>query len=179
MIATRRGWGPGKPGPIRPFCVYDYIRTVERIQVADYKGVLGDLRLKRAAIDRERERLDTAIAAIADLVSAEPPHQATQVEIPQVTPRAFSTLTMPQAIDKCLRLAEHPMTKRQIQDTLRAGGVRASKSFSAHIYNTLHRLSKDGGPIRREGDGAWGLSDWPKRGVSLRPSDAIDDNRVQ
>lgn len=133
--------------------------------MADYKGVLDELKLRRLALDAERANLDKAITAIEALIptvnqSSRSVFGTTQV--PGVTPRAFAGLTMPQAIEKCLRLAQQPQTKRQIQDALRAGGMRASaKSFSAHVYNTLHRLSKDGGPFRRESDGRWGLSEWP------------------
>ena len=41
-----------------------------------------------------------------------------------------------------------------------AGGMKRSKSFSAHVYNTLHRLSKVDGPFQRESDGRWGLRAW-------------------
>ena len=132
--------------------------------MADYKGVLNELRSKRVAAQREVDRLDTAIGAIEDLVSVPEnrSNQATQpVESLKVSPRAFSSLTMPQALNKCLRLAQRPMMKRDIQETLRAGGVRAGKSFSAHVYNTLKRLSKDGGPFYRESaHGPWALSEW-------------------
>ena len=136
--------------------------------MADYKDVLAELRANQTAVKREQDRLDTAISAIEDLV----PDQAMQPDDkPQVSPRAFSGLSMPKAIEKCLRLAGCPMMKLKIQDTLRAGGVRAGKSFSPHVYNTLKRLSKDGGPFyRKMNGGPWGLSEWQSTGVPPRTS---------
>ena len=70
-------------------------------------------------------------------------------------------LTMPAAIKKCLTQIGQPQTKREIQDLLKAGGMRSSpKSFSAHVYNTLHRHSQEDGLFYRLGDGRWGLSAW-------------------
>ena len=182
MTATRRGWGPGQPGPGRfPLCTRDYTKAEKRNQVADYKGVLVDLKSRRAAIDEEAKGLDRAILALENLVTVdERPVQTAQAidhtqESPRVSRRAFSSLTMPQAIEKCLKLTGHSVMKRQIQDTLRAGGVRASKSFSAHVYNTLKRLSKNGGQFRREPDGTWGLSAWPQR-VTPRQSGVASAN---
>ena len=36
------------------------------------------------------------------------------------------------------------------------------KGFSGHVYNTLHRLSQDGGTFTRKGWWRWGLSEWKR-----------------
>ena len=128
--------------------------------MADYEGVLADLKARRAALDRERSELDPVIAGLERLVTAASNGRPSQ-QTPTVPPRAFAGLTMPQAVTKCLKLAQQPQSKRQIQDALMAGGVKAGKSFGAHVYNTLHRLSGPDGPFRREPDGRWSLREWP------------------
>ena len=60
---------------------------------------------------------------------------------------------MPDAVTTCLTLAQQAQTTREIQNALRAGGVKASKSFRAHVYNTLRRLSDQNGRLRRYSDG--------------------------
>lgn len=128
--------------------------------MADYEGVLADLKARRTVLDRERSELETVIAGIERLIST----SSGQTRQPTaVSPRAFSgSLSMPEALTKCLKLAQQqPQTKRQIQDILKAGGMKAGKSFGAHVYNTLKRLSGPDGRFRRESDGRWSLRDWP------------------
>lgn len=130
--------------------------------MADYKGVLADLRARRVAIDKERADLDTAIAAIERLaasavISGTGP--GTQ-EVRGVSARAFGGLTMPQAITKYLGLVNQPQTTRQIIDGLRAGGVRSTAGLRGHVYNTLHRLSRGDGQFRHDPDGRWSLREW-------------------
>lgn len=130
----------------------------------DYKGVLSDLEAKLVALDRERERLRIAVHAIRDIACPDGDlHSTTQIVSARddTAPGELSGLTMPQAIERCLRSAERPLTKRQIESALRDGGrlPSSAKNPGAHVYNTLHRLSKDGGPFRRESDGRWGLSE--------------------
>jgi hypothetical protein len=128
--------------------------------MADYEGVLADLKARRTALDREKSELETMITGIERLISTSS-GQARQPTA--VSPRAFSgSLTMPDALTKCLKLAQQqPQTKRQIQDTLKVGGMKAGKSFGAHVYNTLKRLSGPDGRFRRESDGRWSLREWP------------------
>lgn len=130
--------------------------------MTDYKGVLGELRSKRTALQKELEQLDIAIRAIENLLPATINKMADETLSvrPPVTSRTFSSLTMPEALEKCLRLSQQPLTKKQIVEMLQEGGKKATKSFGAHVYNTLHRLSKGGGPFHKDGDGRWGLAEW-------------------
>ena len=128
-------------------------------QVADYKGVLAELRAQRVALDQERGKLAVAISAIEALMPKS--SQASGVDdSDQVPPRAFRNLLVPDAIKKYLTMVQEPRLKKEIQEALLAGGVKRSKSFSAHVYNTLRRLSKDGGPFQQQSDGRWRLRTW-------------------
>lgn len=130
--------------------------------MADYQGVLADLKKKRAALEQERTQLDVAIAAIERLLaSANQAGRTLPTEVRSISPRAFAGLTMPQAIVKYLKQVQEPQTKMQIKEALKAGGMRLSQNYGAHIYNTLHRLSKPNGLFRRESDGRWSLREWP------------------
>ena len=122
--------------------------------MADYDGVLVDLKSKLAALDKERTELVNVIAGLERLASGGPRKQVV------VSSRTFSGLSMPQALAKCFKIAQQPQTKRQLQDVLRSGGMRAGKSFGAHVYNTLKRLSTTDGLFRRESDGRWSLREW-------------------
>jgi hypothetical protein len=126
--------------------------------MADYAGVLSDLKAKRAALDVERATLDGVIAGLERLLPTANGRGSMEIEVPS---RAFSGLSMPQAVAKCLKLAEQPQTKRQLVKMLEAGGMRSHQHLATHVYNTLHRLSKAGKLFRRESDGRWGLREWP------------------
>ncbi len=132
--------------------------------MADYKGVLTDLRARRVAIEKERVDLDTAIAAVERLASSTVNSTAGQGTQETrgigVSSRAFVGVTMPQAITKYFALVNEPQTTRQVLDGLKAGGVKATSGLRGHVYNTLHRLSQDNGPFRHETDGRWSLREW-------------------
>lgn len=128
--------------------------------MADYKGVLTELRARRAAIDKERVDLDTAIAAIERLANVVINIPLGTLSVRGVSPRAFVGLTMPQAITKHFTLVNEPQTTRQIMDALKAGGMKSKGSLRGHVYNTLHRLSQDDGPFRHESDNRWSLREW-------------------
>jgi len=131
--------------------------------MADYKGVLADLRARHAAIEKERADLATAIAAVERLAtSAEKAGASTGVPRAPVRRVSYSGLTMPQAIEvhfNNLPMPE-PQSTRQIMDGLQAGGLKAKRNFRGHVYNTMHRLSRDDGPYRHEPDGRWTRRAW-------------------
>lgn len=144
--------------------------------MSDYAGVLADLRARRSALDQERTELDTAIGAIERLAQraseqAGPKDERKADAARGISPRAFSGLTMPQAIEKLLRIVQQGQTTRQIQEGLKSGAFRSSsKNFRGHVYNTLHRLSQStDGPFRREVDGRWGLREWQTEPAGPQP----------
>jgi len=130
--------------------------------MADYKGVLVDLRARKAAIEKERIDLETAIAAIERLASSASNSGGADSVSSGIPARTFTNMTMPQAIEKYFnRLSvREPQTTRQLMDALRAGGLKSKGDIRAHVYNTMHRLSQDGGPYRHEPDGRWSLRVW-------------------
>lgn len=138
--------------------------------MADYVGVLADLRARMTALQQELAELDTAIGAIERLakrvVDASAGTPKAQADVRGLGPRAFASLTMPQAIEKYMKAVQQPQTIRQIQDGLLAGGMKAGKNMRGHVYNTLHRLSQDdaGSKFRREGDSRWSLREWQTAG---------------
>lgn len=139
--------------------------------MADYKGVLADLRARRAAIEKERVDLDTAITAVERLASSTVNSTAGRVQDTYgISSRAFVGLTMPQALAKYFSMVNEPQTTRQIMDGLKAGGMKSKGSLRGHVYNTLHRLSQGDGPFRHEPDSRWSLKEW--KSVESPASDA-------
>lgn len=116
----------------------------------NYEGVLANLQAKRATLERERERLDMAIAAL-ELLASDVHEDANPA-----SPRAFVYLNIPQALAKYAKVVQSPQKSRQIADALRTGGMRASsKSFNYQVYNCLRLLSQSGGPWQQESRGFW------------------------
>ena len=120
--------------------------------MADYEGVLSDLKARRAALDQERETLETAITALERL----PPVTGDDENHTPVARRAFGRMNLPEALTKYATIVQSSATTSQIADALRAGGMRAkAKSFNNQVYNILRRLSDAGGPWQRESNGRW------------------------
>ena len=79
-------------------------------------------------------------------------------------------MSMPEAIQHCLSTSSQPLSKRELMAMLREGGKPEGNHFSQHVYNTLYRLSKDGGPVRQEGNGRWSLAG---KNADATPSDSF------
>jgi hypothetical protein len=172
------GGGRGNPAP-DAFSAFECTTHGKILHMTDYKGVLDDLKAKRAALREEYEALDTAITAIERLLAAStragragtPP-----LEPKSISPRAFVGLTMPQAVLKFLRQAQEPQAKPQIKAAIVAGGMRGGTNIGSHIYNTLHRLSQNNGPIRREPDGRWSLRERSASGSETGQTTLLDQS---
>jgi hypothetical protein len=121
--------------------------------MADYQGVLAVLRAELAGVNQRRAELETAISTIEGLA----PVGRVVIASSFVGPPTYEGLNMRQAVSKCISsMGGQPMTTAQITSALKAGGMRASeKSYRAQVYNTLHIMSKDGGPIQKDADGRW------------------------
>jgi hypothetical protein len=135
--------------------------------MADYAGVLADLKARRAAIDAERTELDGLIQGVERMLArygatkAASPSPIAQAAI-STRPRAFAGKTMPEAVKGFFKaqMALQPYATRQVTEGVRAGGFKGGKNLRGHVYNTLHRLSQDSGPILHHADGRWSLREW-------------------
>lgn len=136
--------------------------------MADYQGVLADLRGRLAVVEVERSELTTAIAAIGRIE----PRRTMGVAIGApgtahagLSRQPFRGLTMPRAIAEYFQVCSEPQTIREIMDGLVAGGFKkVGKNFRGHVYNTMHRLSSgDSAPYRHEADGKWSAQAWSHR----------------
>lgn len=124
----------------------------------DYTRVLADLRAKRETAKRELGELDTAIAGIERLAAAAAPDAHHLQGVP-VAPLA--DLSMPDALEQCLRRIGHPEPKSRIKAALLKDGVPKNKDFGAKVYNALYRLKGD--RFFQDADGRWGLVEWQQR----------------
>lgn len=135
--------------------------------MADYVGVLADLKARlaqldteRAALDAERAEVDTLIAGVQRLIArrsgAPSPIVPTQRQAPRPTPK-----TMPEAVVAYLSAAPiRTHSTREFQDGVLALGMKPGNNIRGHVYNTLDRLSRGDGPIRRHSNGRWSLRAW-------------------
>lgn len=127
--------------------------------MADYTGVLADLKARRDALNRERAELETVIGGIERILAAREPHQASSEAAPRRPAKAgsLSGLTMPQVITQLLQNAAEPQTTRQLVENVKGSGIKVGTNVRGHVYNTLHRLSQDDGPFQRLNDGRWSI----------------------
>lgn len=137
--------------------------------MADYVGVLAHLTARRKSLVEEMAAVDAAIAALRKIAVVVIDSQASPQ--PPVTASAypigtFTNMTMPQAIMRVLGDRGEAMTKAQIKAALVGAGKHAGTNIGSHIYNTLHRLSQNAGPIRREPNGLWSLREWQLKNAS-------------
>lgn len=132
--------------------------------MADYVGVLADLKAKRTALDEERAELETLIQGVERLVARIGIPMPTIGASVLVTPvrRAWGRLTMPQAVKAHFNtiVTRELQTTKQVVESVRAGGIKGGANLRGHVYNTLERLSKDDGPFVKHPDGRWSLREW-------------------
>ena len=130
----------------------------------DYKAALDVLRsdLKEAKSKQEELRLECeglhiAVQAVEKKLRA----TASAPRVVSVEPvdygelGVYVTMSMPEAIRHCLVNSPNPLSKRELMVKLREGGKQEGHHFSQSVYNTLHRLSRNGGPVRKDDDGRW------------------------
>jgi len=127
--------------------------------MADYIGVLADLRIKLEQVDAERAELLNAIAAIERIAgtSESKPPKVTLVN------RGGKQPTMQGAIGLVLEAQRDWMTTAEIVAALKNNGYSASpKSYRAQVYNTLWRIQRTGQFVQDPATKKWGLKEWPK-----------------
>lgn len=129
-----------------------------RLMLDELRQDLASAELAREQIELRCTRIQAAIELLEEKIQTaaeEEPHQAESES--QAEPGVLARMSMPEAIQHCLSTSSRPLSKRELMAMLREGGKREGNHFSQHVYNTLYRLSKDGGPVRQEDNGRWSL----------------------
>lgn len=131
--------------------------------MADYAGVLAELRAKRDALDQERTELDEVIRGIERLIAKGGlTTPVTTSPLSRVAAAPGTVPTMPEAVRRFFKaqFVLEPQTTRQVVEGVRSQGIKGGKNLRGHVYNTLDRLSKDDGPYIHHSDGRWSLKSW-------------------
>ena len=140
--------------------------------MADYhKPMLEELRSDLTTVEDERstavavlEKIDlrysqikAAVALLEEKMQAsdEEPSDVHVVLNVRDELGVYATMSMPEAIGHCLVNSPSPLSKRELMAKLREGGKKEGNHFSQGIYNTLYRLSKNGGPVHQDEAGRW------------------------
>ena len=145
----------------------------------DYAKVLADL-------IRRREQLDAAIRAISEIVGQDAPAGPglPKPERPRsvTAPGAFAGMSLEEAAKAHLRSVSGSRTTAQIEQALRAGGVKSTaKSFYNSVYSVLRRESlSPESEIEKAGRSRWKLASRPTEGAASEdgpPSGSTREHR--
>ncbi len=123
-----------------------------------YAAVLADLLA-------QRDRIDTAIAAIEDLRGAGMIQRRVAAEVSE-TPvsmgaGAFLGMSIPDAAKKLLASERRAMGNPEIWEKLKAGGLHLNSIDPVNtVGSVLSRRFDKTGDIVRVGRGTWGLAEW-------------------
>lgn len=132
-----------------------------RLLLDELRQDLASAELAREEVERRCGRIQAAIELLKEKMHAatrsKPRVQATPESVGE--PGVFTKMSLPQALRHCLSTAKRPLSKRELMAMLRDGGKPEGNHFSQAVYNALYRLSRNGGPIRRNDDGRWSLAD--------------------
>jgi hypothetical protein len=131
--------------------------------MADYAGVLADLRSRLDALEHERSEIQTAIAAIERIASVAAGGQG-QSLAPPVDEHQFSGMPLQAAIAAHLSSVREPQSVREIAEAVKARGYKTkSPKFTNIVYNTLNRLSQGERPIFGRVEKRWVIHDGQQR----------------
>ena len=111
--------------------------------MADYFGVLTDLKIQRKALLDEADDLGGVINGLERLVAKESALER---------PLTFQGMNLAQAVRAYMESVNRPQTTREVVEALKAGGVpSAAKTFANQVYNVLHNGVGPDGHYRRNG----------------------------
>ena len=104
--------------------------------MSEYKGILSDLKHKRAKLAAQIKKLDTVISGLEEFASEDAP-----IATVPVARGSYRGKTILDAARKCLESHNNePMTAREIAEELMAGGFKSkSKKFHRLLYNVLYK----------------------------------------
>lgn len=126
------------------------------MQVADYKGVISDLRMKRNALEHEMKRLDDIISELERMTGK----AALQSSL-TASARPFRGETLKASIEAVLDSGREFLAIKDVIARLEQGGLESkAKRLYPSVYSTLFRMSEDDGPVVKSKDGKWGLRKW-------------------
>jgi len=141
------------------------------MEAVEYTLVLRDLRQRKARLEAEVTKLETAISAIESLVGPLTAVSGTEIEsgikpieegqsTPLIGPYTGKTIIA--ASTDFLRTAGKPQHISNILDALKRGGLHTnSKNLYRTVYNTLNtNLEKE---LSRTHGGLWGLKEWDQK----------------
>lgn len=138
---------------------------------ANYEEILADLEAKKA-------KIDAAIEVIKELRGEAPSGAGPQngkpapaAEATEVRDDTFFSLSVPDAIKKCLGIMKRPQVTTEICESLRRGGHTSGgkKTFYATVSTALHRLKKSGEVVYIPSTRGWGLASWYDSAPKNRP----------
>ena len=132
-----------------------------RLMLDELRSDLDTVESERKRLDLRHERIHAAIALLEEKIQTTGERQPQVSADPETEAGSgvYAMMSMPQAVRHCLSTSSRPLSKREVMSMLREGGKPEGNHFSQAVYNTLHRLSKNGGSVRRENDGRWSFVD--------------------
>jgi len=150
------------------------------LQEIDYSAVLVDMKIKRdslnAAIENMERWLGVSAAGEENTRTVHSGRSATELQSD-----SFFGLSIPEAVEKYLKIVKNKRTTNDIVEALERGGiVHNSKNFRNTVSTALYREdAKPNGNIAKIGEGEWGLVSWYKGLRERRAKAAGRSNGIQ
>lgn len=129
--------------------------------MADEIGVNHPFATALAELRAQRDKIDTAIAAMEALVNASPSAAAAAPVVPAEGPGAYLGMSIPEAAKKLLASRRQPLKNPDIAAAFKAGGLHLnSKDPVNTIGAVLTRRADEIGDIVKVDRGTFGLKEW-------------------
>ena len=154
--------------------------------MADYVGFLAELKARLEAIEEERaalnveaEEISASIIGIERLAARQAQRSPTAVARSSRSMQ-YKPRTMPEAVTAYFgTVVRSTYSTRDVKEGVLALGWKRGGNIRGHVYNTLDRLSKANGPIRRHQNGRWSLRAWdlPEGEDTTNPNDLLETVR--
>ena len=168
MVTTRRGWGPGKPGPRCPFrylCFYQSFEgdatVTSNPEGIDYSAVLKDLEAKKQAIEALIANVRQLLGMGLQTGNLHPGSPGQAPESEDLRDHPFLGMSIGDAAKKYLTIAKHKQTVKEIADALERGGLHhVSANFPATVATMISRYAKTDPEVISVGRSEWALASW-------------------
>jgi hypothetical protein len=125
----------------------------------DYRGVLADLKARRAALDQAIAAIEAIVGEPGTpLVPGATTNGAGSVQAREIEPDTFFSLNSVEATKKLLGMVGKAQPTKQIAEALNRGGLSVKTDSVAVL---LQRAVKNGDPdLVSPSRGMWGLKRW-------------------